>query len=254
MMFLASVRSRLTYANIVSSVCLFLVLGGGTAVALTGANTVFSDDITNGEVKNGDIASNAVSNPKLRNDSVGGGKVAPESLSGGDLAGDSVMGADVDEDSLAAVPSAVVAGRATNADNATDAVRAQRAQDADTVDGLHARTFSLDVAEGGSFGRVVLNLGGLTLATGACAAGDASGSFSINATTATNNSFLRKDESASPDQDDDFDVGESTAVKAGSDGSGLVVYHSSTGGVVTVNLAWSKTATRCFLFGSALGS
>jgi hypothetical protein len=47
---------HLSYADIVSSICLFLVLTGGTAVALTGANTVFSDDITNGEVKTPDLA------------------------------------------------------------------------------------------------------------------------------------------------------------------------------------------------------
>ena len=36
---------RLTYANVISTVCLFLLLGGGTAVALNGANTVQSDDL-----------------------------------------------------------------------------------------------------------------------------------------------------------------------------------------------------------------
>ena len=39
------IRSHLTYANLLSSLALFLVLTGGTAVALTGSNTVFSDDI-----------------------------------------------------------------------------------------------------------------------------------------------------------------------------------------------------------------
>src|SRR5204863_1714851 len=49
-------RSHLTYANVISSLCLFLVLGGGTAVALNGSNTVFSDDIVNGQVKQADLA------------------------------------------------------------------------------------------------------------------------------------------------------------------------------------------------------
>jgi hypothetical protein len=44
-------RSHLTYANVIATVALFLVLGGGTAVALNGTNTVFSDDIVNGQVK-----------------------------------------------------------------------------------------------------------------------------------------------------------------------------------------------------------
>jgi hypothetical protein len=50
------IRSHLTYANVISSLCLFLLLSGGTAVALNGANTVFSDDIVNGEVKSPDLA------------------------------------------------------------------------------------------------------------------------------------------------------------------------------------------------------
>ena len=48
---LSRIRSRLTYANVVATLSLFLVLSGGTAVALTGSNTVFSDDIVNGQVK-----------------------------------------------------------------------------------------------------------------------------------------------------------------------------------------------------------
>src|SRR3712207_2521695 len=83
---LSRLSSRLTYANIVSSLALFLVLTGGTAVALTGSNTVFSDDITNGQVTNPDIGANAV----------GGGKVFDNSLTGADL----------NESSLGKVPDA----------------------------------------------------------------------------------------------------------------------------------------------------
>jgi hypothetical protein len=50
------IRAHLTYANAISTLCLFLVLGGGTAVALNGSNTVFSDDIVNGQVKEPDLA------------------------------------------------------------------------------------------------------------------------------------------------------------------------------------------------------
>ena len=47
------IRSRLTYANVVSTVALFLVLTGGVAYA---ADTIFSSDIVDGEVKAEDIA------------------------------------------------------------------------------------------------------------------------------------------------------------------------------------------------------
>jgi hypothetical protein len=50
------IRRHVTYANVISSLCLFLLLGGGTAVALNGANTVFSDDIVDHQVKPQDLA------------------------------------------------------------------------------------------------------------------------------------------------------------------------------------------------------
>src|SRR5438093_10694843 len=48
-------RAKLSYGNIVSTLCLFLLLGGGTAIALDGHNTVFSDDIGPGEVRLSDL-------------------------------------------------------------------------------------------------------------------------------------------------------------------------------------------------------
>ena len=53
------IRSHLTYANVTVTILLFLVLGGGGAYALTGSNTVFSDDIVNGQVKTQDLATPA---------------------------------------------------------------------------------------------------------------------------------------------------------------------------------------------------
>jgi hypothetical protein len=41
--------------NVVGYVALFLVLSGGTAYALDGSNTVFSDDITNDQVRSVDV-------------------------------------------------------------------------------------------------------------------------------------------------------------------------------------------------------
>jgi hypothetical protein len=50
------IRQHLTYANVMATIAVFLVLSGGTAVALSGSNTVFSDDIVNGQVKPQDLA------------------------------------------------------------------------------------------------------------------------------------------------------------------------------------------------------
>ena len=39
-------RSKLTYANVMATLAVFIALGGGTtAVALSGSNTVQSDDL-----------------------------------------------------------------------------------------------------------------------------------------------------------------------------------------------------------------
>jgi hypothetical protein len=84
-------RSHLTYANVISTLCLFLLLGGGSAVALTGSNTVQSDDLGPGaQVKNPDVAANAVGTNKVVDDSL--------------------TGTDIDESSLGQVPSSTLGG------------------------------------------------------------------------------------------------------------------------------------------------
>jgi hypothetical protein len=50
------IRRHLSFANVASAIALFVAIGGGSAYALTGSNTVFSDDIVNGEVKSPDLA------------------------------------------------------------------------------------------------------------------------------------------------------------------------------------------------------
>jgi hypothetical protein len=52
-------------SNVVAYVALFLALSTGSAVALDGSNTVFSDDIVNGEVENPDLGAKAVNGPKI---------------------------------------------------------------------------------------------------------------------------------------------------------------------------------------------
>jgi hypothetical protein len=73
------IRSKLTYANVISSLCLFLVLGGGSAIALTGSNTVFSDDIVDHQVKSPDLAQLSYTpvkpNPHLSSDPCSSGQV-----------------------------------------------------------------------------------------------------------------------------------------------------------------------------------
>ena len=74
--------------NIVGYLALFVALTGTTAYA---ADTVFSSDIVDGEVKSADLATEAVTNTKLASNAVRTGKVLDDSLTG----------ADIDESSLA---------------------------------------------------------------------------------------------------------------------------------------------------------
>jgi hypothetical protein len=95
------IRQHLTYANAVSTLALFLVLAGGSAVALNGSNTVFSDDIKDNEVKTADV----------RNDTLAGGGLGAADLQANsvgttEVAANSLNGADINESGLGTVPNA----------------------------------------------------------------------------------------------------------------------------------------------------
>jgi hypothetical protein len=90
-------------SNVIGYIALFLVLTGGTAQALQGQNTVFSDDIVNREVKTADIDTRAVTSNRLAANSVKAGTVVNDSLTGidvrnltgNDVAGDSLTGVNI---------------------------------------------------------------------------------------------------------------------------------------------------------------
>ena len=67
------IGQHLSFANVVSVIALFVALGGGTtAVALSGSNTVQSDDLGPGsQVTAPDVASNAVNGSDVLNGSLG---------------------------------------------------------------------------------------------------------------------------------------------------------------------------------------
>jgi hypothetical protein len=93
----------------VGYLALFLVLTGGTAEALNGSNTVFSDDIVNKEVKNPDLALGAVSTNRLAPNAVKTGRVADGTLTGSDVADDTLTGGQILESTLGQVPDAASA-------------------------------------------------------------------------------------------------------------------------------------------------
>jgi hypothetical protein len=84
------IRKRLTYANVMSSIAVFLVVGGATAFAALGKNTVGTKQIKKNAVTTQKIKNNAVSGPKLQANSATTDKIADGAVTGSKLAGGSV--------------------------------------------------------------------------------------------------------------------------------------------------------------------
>ncbi|HEY6730089.1 MAG TPA: hypothetical protein VI039_03595 [Solirubrobacterales bacterium] len=109
-------RSHLTYANVMSSLAVFLLLGGAGAIAAKKTQKIGTTQIKASAVTTAKIKNAAVDNSKLRDGSVSTGKLvgssvtndklAEGSVSTGKLAGDAVTGDKVNEATLSEVPSA----------------------------------------------------------------------------------------------------------------------------------------------------
>lgn len=90
------IRKRLSYANVMASIAVFLLLGGATAVA----KKVGTKQLKAGSVTAGKIKKNAVTAAKIRNKAVTTAKIK----------NDAVTGQKVLESSLATVPDAAALG------------------------------------------------------------------------------------------------------------------------------------------------
>jgi hypothetical protein len=129
------IRKRLTYANVMSSLAVFLILGGASAFAAVqlGKNTVGSkqlkknavsapkiknEAVTNAKIKAGAVSEtklapgavtasklgeNSVTNGKLAESVVTTGKLAGEAVTTGKIANDAVTGSKIDESTLSGV-------------------------------------------------------------------------------------------------------------------------------------------------------
>ena len=75
-----AVRARLSYANVIATIALFLALGGSAYAVTAGKNTVKSKSIAKGAVKTTDIANKAVSGAKLKPGAVSASAIANGSI------------------------------------------------------------------------------------------------------------------------------------------------------------------------------
>ena len=108
---LTRVRDRLTYANVVSTLGLFIALGGGAYAAVTlPPKSVGTKQLKNKAVTRVKIADRAVNGRKLARNSVNSLKVTDDKLTG----------ADVREATLGRVPEAQHANEATDSDLLND--------------------------------------------------------------------------------------------------------------------------------------
>lgn len=107
------IRKRLTYANVMSSIAVFLVLGGASALAASqlGKNSVGSKQ----------LKKNAVTAAKIKKNAITGAKIAGSSVDGSKVKDGSLTGADINLGSLGTVPSAANAGNASHASQADNA-------------------------------------------------------------------------------------------------------------------------------------
>jgi hypothetical protein len=105
-------RGKLTYANVVSSLCLFLLLGGGAAVAA---------GLAKNSVGVKQLKKNAVTTVKVKNGAITEAKIAKGAVTASKIADGSLTGAQIDASTLGTVPSAHTAGTASTASVANTA-------------------------------------------------------------------------------------------------------------------------------------
>jgi hypothetical protein len=97
-------RRHLTYANVMSSLAVFLILGGATAFAAT---KIGASQLKANSVKTGKIVKEAVTAGKLKNGAVTTGKIADLAVTTSKLANDAVTGEKANESTFSQVPSAL---------------------------------------------------------------------------------------------------------------------------------------------------
>jgi hypothetical protein len=118
-------RARLTYANVMATVAVFIALGGGAYAATTlSKNSVGTPQLKNNAVTSTKIKNSAVTSTKIKNGAVTNTKIAANAVDGSKVKDASLTGADIN---LATLPKV---GSATNADNATHAGAADTATNA----------------------------------------------------------------------------------------------------------------------------
>lgn len=176
------IQKRLSYANVVSTIALFLALGGATAYAVNqlppksigakqlrpGAVTadkirkhaVTAPKIKEGAIKSGKIAGGAVKEAKLANASVSNLKLASGAVSTEKIGPDAVTGAQLNESTVGQVPSANNANNAGFAESANPVAFAAVSQEGN-VDSANSKG-DVSVSQGKEAGIYCVSVSGFS--------------------------------------------------------------------------------------------
>jgi hypothetical protein len=106
------IRKRLTYANVMSTIAVFLVLGGGAAVA--------ASQLAKNSVGKKQLKANAVTTAKIKKNAVTSKKIGKNAVTGAKVKDASLTGADINLGTLGTVPSATTATTANTANTANN--------------------------------------------------------------------------------------------------------------------------------------
>jgi len=153
---LKHLRKRLTYANVMSSIAVFLVIGGATAIAANlPPNSVGTPQLKKNAVKTGKVAfeairagklsKNAVPTNRLRNSAVSNEKIADAAVTEGKLGDNAVTSGKLANDSVLTdklANDAVTTGKIANDAVTTDKIAAN-AVNSQKVDGSIEKTANL---------------------------------------------------------------------------------------------------------------
>lgn len=156
------IRQRLTYANVMSSLAVFLILGGATAFA---AKKIGANEIKANSIKTGKIVKEAVTTGKLKKGAVDVTRLANNAVTADKLADNAVTTSKIADN---AVTTAKLADKAVTASkiNVTGLAQVPSADNANTVGGFAPSSLirsafagsSTPVAvEGGGTGKTVLS-------------------------------------------------------------------------------------------------
>jgi hypothetical protein len=112
------IHKRLTYANVMSSIAVFLVIGGGAAFAALGKNTVGTKQlkpnaVTKKKLKKNSVATAKIVNQAVRTNKVANGAIVTDKLGDAAVTTDKLGDAAVTTDKLGDL--AVTTGKVANA-------------------------------------------------------------------------------------------------------------------------------------------